>query len=384
LKGSTLTPGTLLWPVGAVFLCSEAGGYLMPLVLEAVTRTYSISEAAAGPVMAMQLAAYAIAAVGLSPWLGKLSPRRGAAFALGLIVAGNLLSASQPLLATLLTGRVLAGLGEGSAAAVATAMLARTADPDRAFARMFTAVVLMTLVIFLGLPTLMAGRDARVLFVGMSAVPLLAIPAIAFLSDRVVLPKNRTVAPGQAMSLPAAVVCAALSLYAIAANAYWVYLERIATSIGMTPATYGKAFAAGSVCALAGPLAAQWLGTRFGRILPLCIGCGLVGGGGWLATHGTTPAVFVLGITTSSAALMFGAPYFLGLASELDPAGRVAAAARGFNAAGAALAPAIAGGILGVTGTYRSIGWTSLVAAVAALGLVLFVAARKPRDSTRP
>jgi MFS family permease len=79
---------------------------------------------------------------------------------------------------------------------------------------------------------------------------------------------------------------------------------------------------------------------------------------------------------------MFGAPYFLGLASELDPAGRVAAAARGFNAAGAALAPAIAGGILGVTGSYRSIGWTSLGAAVAALGLVLFVAARKPRDST--
>jgi MFS family permease len=367
------------WAVGAVFLCGEAGGYLMPLLLEAVTRTYAISEAAAGPVMGLQLAAFAVAAMGLAPWLGTLSPRRGAALALSLITVGNLTSASQPLVAALVAGRVITGLGEGAAAAVATAILARTASPDRAFARVFTAVVLMALLIFLCLPGLMIGQDARVLFVGMSLAPVLAVPAIALLSDRVDVVPHRASGGAGVVSVPALLVCLALALFSISANAYYVYIERIATGIGMTPSEFGNAFAVGAVFALVGPLAAQWLGTRHGRVLPLSIGCALVGGGGFLATHAAAPLTLVIGITVSSAALMFGAPYFLGFASELDRAGRIAAAARGFHATGSALAPAVAGGMLGMTGAYTSIGWMSLATAATAFGLVAFVASRLRR-----
>ena len=77
-------------------------------------------------------------------------------------------------------------------------------------------------------------------------------------------------------------------------------------------------------------------------------------------------------------ALLFGMPYLLGLAAEVDPTGRVAGAGRGFNNIGSALAPALAGAVLGLTGAYTSIGWTSVVAAAAAFGLVLLVARRLP------
>jgi MFS family permease len=369
------------WAVATIFLCGEAGGYLMPLLLESVVLTYRISEAAAGPVMAVQLAAFAMAAVGLSPWLAKLSPRRGAALALCLITLGNLASAWQPWVSTLVMGRVLTGLGEGAAGAIAAGALARTRDPDRAFARVFGAAVVLALLIFLLLPNLMAGKDARVLFVAVALVPLLAIPALAFLSDRVVRIQDRPSGRAGAASVPAIVVCVSLALFSISANAYYVYLERIATSIGMTPTTIGNAFAAGTVFALTGPLAAQWLGTRRGRVVPLSIACALVGGGGFLATHAATPVAMVAGMAVSSAALMFGAPYFLGFAAELDPAGRIAAAARGFHVGGAALAPALAGGILGLTGAYTSIGWMSLVAAAAAFALVMLATAAA---SSRP
>jgi len=383
VPGSPLADDSPAWAVAAIFLCGEAGGYLMPLLLESVAQTYRISEAAAGPVMGAQLAAFAIAAVGLSPWLARLSPRRGATLALCLIILGNLLSASQPWVSLLVTGRVLTGFGEGAVGAIATAVLARTQDPDRAFARVFAAAVVLALLIFLCLPGLMAGRDARVLFIAISLVPLFAIPAVAFLSDRVAAMPDRPSGRPGATSVPAIVVCVALALFSISANAYYVYLERIATGIGMTPATIGNAFAAGTVFALAGPLAAQWLGTRRGRILPLSIACALVGGGGFLATHAVTPLAMVAGMAVSSAALMFGAPYFLGFAAELDPAGRIAAAARGFHVAGAAFAPALAGGILGLTGAYASIGWMSLVAAAAALVLVMLAtAAASNRTST--
>jgi hypothetical protein len=38
----------------------------------------------------------------------------------------------------------------------------------------------------------------------------------------------------------------------------------------------------------------------------------------------------------------------------------------------------LAGAVLGLTGAYTSIGWTSVVAAAAAFGLVLLVARRLP------
>ncbi|MFM7275906.1 MAG: hypothetical protein ACKO4A_19025, partial [Gammaproteobacteria bacterium] len=175
------------------------------------------------------------------------------------------------------------------------------------------------------------------------------------------------------VSIPALMVCVALALFSVSANAYWVYLERIATGIGMTPTEYGRTFAAAAVFALAGPMAAHWLGANRGRVIPLFIACALVGGAGFIATHAQGSLALVTGVTVSSAALMFGIPYFLGLAADLDPAGRIAASARGFHAGGSAVAPAAAGGILGLTGAYTSIGWISLVTAGVSLVLVLSV-----------
>lgn len=316
------TSPSALWPVGVVFLCAEAGGYLMPLLLGPMAATYAIGEAFAGVIMAIQLGSFAVAAIGLSPWL-------------------------------------------------ATAAIARTADPDRAFARVFIAVVLMTLAFFLLLPSVMAGQDARLLFLGIACLPLLALPALPALSNHTAVVQSALTQRAGPLSLQSALICGAIALYSVAANAYWVYLERIATNIGMTPAAYGQAFAAGSVLALVGPVAAERLGTRAGRLPPLVLSCVLLGSSGWLATHATTPALFVLGISISSAALLFGMPYLLGLAAMIDRTGRVAGASRGFNNIGSAMAPALAGGILGITGAYSSIGWTSVIAATAALGLVL-------------
>lgn len=366
-----------LWPSGVVFLCAEAGGYLMPLLLAPVARTYAIGEPAAGLVMAAQLGAFALAAIGLSPWLATLSPRRGAMLALVMIAGGNLLSAVQPLVSTLVGGRILAGLGEGLAAAVATAAIARAADPDRAFARVFIAVVLMSLAFFLLLPSVMAGQDARLLFLCMTAPLLLALPAVAALADRVELAQPPLPTARVALSWRAASLSGAIALFSVSANAYWVYLERIASGIGMSPAEYGRAFAIGAVCALVGPAAAERLGTRAGRLLPLTLAAVLLAGGGWLSTHSTTAFGLLAGISASSAALLFGSPYLLGLAAQVDPGGRVAGAGRGFNNIGAALAPALAGAVLGLTGAYSSIGWTAVGAAAASLLLVL-VCARPP------
>lgn len=369
---------SVLWPAGIVFLTGEAGNYVAPLVVAPVARSFALSEALIAPIIGGQLAAYAVSAVVVSPWLASISPRRGLAMALALIASGNLASAFATGVAGLTMGRLTAGFGEGAAVAVATAVLSRTEDPDRAFAYVFLAVVLMSLAIFLGLSEPMAGMDAKSIYLLMTAIPALACFAFLTLPGDAPSRVNRLKV---SWSMPALLLCAAVTLFAISANSYWVYLERIASSMGMTPASYGKAFAIGAVSALAGPLAARYLGLRLGRSLPLSVGCVLVGIGGWLAAQGLGPLPFVAGVTLSSAALMFASPYFLGLAAEVDPSGGVAGRARGFNAFGAALAPIISGAVLGWSGTYRSIGWAAVMSAAAALMLLLFITRQAPAAS---
>lgn len=373
--------GLSLWPAGAIFLVGEAGGYLLPLVVGPMAHTYGISEGAVGLVVALQLGMFSLAAIALAPRLRRFDPRSTGLFALALVVAGNLLSASDLSLAALLSGRTVAGLGEGIAEAVGAGLVAQAYDADRAFARVFVAVVVMAIIFYLGLPELIVGLDARQLFVGMAAIPLLALPLILRLQASRPAPSATPAAVGGRLAVPALLLCAALTLYSIAANAAWFYLERIATSIGLSPASFGQLISVGAVVALVGPLLAQWLGTRFGRVLPLALACCIVGAGGWLATHGATALPYIIGFTASSTAMMFGHPYFMGLAVELDPQGRVAAAARGFNGLGSTLAPAVAGGVLAMTGSYRGIGWASALAA--ALSLLLVLAARAMRAASR-
>jgi predicted MFS family arabinose efflux permease len=370
-----------LWSAGAIFLVGEAGGYLLPLVVGPVARTYAISEGAVGLVVALQLGMFSLAAIALAPRLMRFDPRRTGLFALALVVAGNLLSASDLSLAALLGGRAVAGLGEGIAEAVGAGLVAQAQDADRAFARVFVAVVVMAIIFYLGLPELIVGLDARQLFLGMAAIPLLALPLVLRLQGSLPAPGAAPATVGGRLAVPALMLCAALTLYSISANAAWFYLERIATSIGLSPASFGRLISAAAVVALVGPLLAQWLGTRFGRVLPLSFACCIVGAGGWLATHGTTALPYIIGFAASSTAMMFGHPYFMGLAVEIDPLGRVAAAARGFNGLGSTLAPAVAGGVLTATGSYRGIGWASVLAA--ALSLALVLAARAMRADNR-
>lgn len=363
-----------------LLLFGEFGGYVLPLLVEPVSRTYGISESAVGFVFALHLGGYATAAIMLAPWLRRIPPRRAALASVACVVAGNLLSAGGASIAVLVAGRVVVGLGEGVAAATACALLARAADPHRAFARAFAAVVAMTIVIYIALPALFAGSNARHALAALALAPLVWLPLLVGL-PREALPEPETAATRAAVppAAPALLVCAAVTSCSIAANAPWIYLERIAAAMHMDAATFGSMVALAAVLAVAGPLAAWRLGDRGGRVRPIAIGCALVAGGGVVATHSPWPLPYALGFAASSAALLFVTPLMLGLAARVDATGRAAGAARGFNALGSTLAPAIAGLVVGATGGYRAIGWVSLAAAALAVTLVALAVAMHAR-----
>lgn len=362
----------MLWRAGALLMLGEFGGYLLPLLLEPISRTFGIDESTVGLVFAVHLGAYAFAAIAVAPWLGRVPSRRIALLCCGLVVAGNLLSASSTLLTTLVAGRIVTGLGEGLAAATAAALLARTADPSRAFARAFVAVVVMTVAIYVLLPPFFAGADARYLLALLALAPVVWLPALATLPRGA----STTLAPvttrtGGSLGVPAVLVCVAATTVSIAGNAPWVYLERIAAALRMDPVTFGWMVSLSAVLAIAGPLAAWALGDRSRATGPIAAGCVLVAGGAFLATHAPAPFPYAFGFAISSAALLFVTPAMLSLAARVDLTGRAAGAARGFHALGSTLAPAIAGFVVGSTGGYRAIGWVSLAMGVLAIALLV-------------
>lgn len=374
----------MLWRGGALLLLGEFGGYVLPLLLEPISRTYGIGESATGFVFALHLGGYAAAAIALAPWLRRIAPRRAAIVSVACIVAGNLLSAASPSLAALVAGRIVVGLGEGAAAATASALIARAGDPHRAFARAFAAVVVMTIVIYGLLPPLFAGSNARHALAALALAPLVWLPLLLALPRealRDVEPLTAAAASDARPGVAALLVCAAVTSCSIAANAPWVYLERIAAAMHMDAATFGRMISLAAVLAVVGPLAAWRLGDRGGRVLPVAIGCALVAGGAFVATHSPWPLPYSLGFAVSSAALLFVTPLMLALAARIDLSGRAAGAARGFNALGSTLAPAIAGLVVGATGGYRAIGWVSVAAAALAVALVALAVALHARPA---
>ncbi|WP_219895028.1 hypothetical protein [Aquisediminimonas profunda] len=93
----------------------------------------------------------------------------------------------------------------------------------------------------------------------------------------------------------------------------------------------------------------------------------------WLA-HTGSPTELSLGIMAASFCLVFGMPFLLGLAAELDPSGRLATCVRGYTGLGNTITPGLAGILLLAGGDFGSIGWTALICCIIAAGLILPIA----------
>jgi predicted MFS family arabinose efflux permease len=363
---------------------SELGIFVMPLLVGGLGAAYGVAEGHVGYVVTAQLASLSLVSLGLAPLAHRLDRRMLGVGGIAVLVAGNLLSAAGAGFTHLVVARAFTGFGEGALQAVMAATAAGTRAPDRTFSIITLGIVVMSVSVFLGLPPLIDGRDPRAVFVLMGLLAALMLPVMLALPRRA---PAATVAAGGASPrvwspLPVAALLG-LMLFSIAGNVAWFYVERIGHHLGLSMAQSGRALAIASVVSLAGPLLAHQLSSRFGRTMPLVAAYAVVGGGSLCLTLTDSGAVFTLSISLASAALMFGMPCHMGLLSVMDPAGRLAAAARGFMAVGITLSPAIAGSLVLLDGAYARIGIIALAAAAAGLALVMPAVTRADRIARR-
>ena len=103
----------------------------------------------------------------------------------------------------------------------------------------------------------------------------------------------------------------------------WMFAERKAAAIGMSPDARGLVLAATNVIGMAGSLIANRVGLRIGRSIPLSLGGLTLAGSYYVVGAATAPQIYTTAMIVYGVAYYFILPYIVRLAADLDREGRV-------------------------------------------------------------
>jgi predicted MFS family arabinose efflux permease len=326
----------------------------------------------AGLIGSAELLIVALSAFAISAKV-RVLPRRKVALLGGVIaVVGHSLSLLTNSIEALVICRAVAGIGAGMALAIGNACLAASHDPSKSYGQvmMLLATVTGGVVVSLGYITEIwsyygvFGTQAIV-------VALMLIP-MSFLPEGDETHPEDDVSRGKVPKLPAVLIVVGILLWHFCDNSIWGFSERIGNKIGMEPDAIGWLLGGGLFIGVIGGLIASSIGTRYGRIWPVCVGvviamtCISV-----ITSTGSIPT-YTASILTYIVSFMFISSYIYGLAGELDHHGRVMATASGAGNIGVALAPYISGGLIAGVG-YEAMGKVviSMLLVVMALSVVV-------------
>jgi predicted MFS family arabinose efflux permease len=340
-------PLPMVAAVIAASLVSLLGLNTMPLWIGPLMADFAMGEEAAGLLGSVETGAMFLASVAVAGAMARWSRSRTALAGVALAIAGHAYSATTDVYSELVVGRFMAGTGEGLLMAAGSAAVAASFDPDRLFAR-------ITFVSgFVAAPILFALPRATGPYGPAGAFVVLALVSAAFAVFLFWLPPARAVeeqmptlrsAPNFWLALP---IMLSLFVLETGQGAVWAFTAPVGEAAGLSPEAVGNTLSVTTVVGLSGAAFAMWLGTRYGRMLPLIVGIALNVGASLGLLLIREPFAFVAFNLLWVVAFLFVTPYIMGALAALDDLGRWAAAGAGFYTLGDALAPWTGGLALG-------------------------------------
>ena len=327
----------------------------MPYLIGSVADGMGLGLDKAGLIGSAELLIVALSSFAITAKV-RVLPRRKTAMAGGVIaIAGHSLSLLTNSIEALLVCRAIAGVGAGMALAIGNACLAAAHDPSKAYGQvmMLLASVGAGIIVALGYITeswsYYGVFGAQAVVVALMLIPMMMLP------EEDEAKAEDDLSHGQVPMLPATMIVIGIVMWHFCDNSIWGFSERIATNIGMKPEVIGWLLGAGLLVGVIGGFIASSIGTRYGRIWPVCVGIAVAVGCVSVITSTTSIAIYSAGILTYITSFMFISSYVYGLAGELDHHGRVMAAASGAGNLGVALAPFLSGKVIASAG-YETMG----------------------------
>ncbi len=327
----------------------------MPYLIGSIADGMGLGVDQAGLIGSAELLIVALSAFAVSARV-RILPRRKVALLGGVIaVTGHALSLLTNSIETLVVCRALAGVGAGMALAIGNACLAASHDPSKAYGQVMMLLATVTAGVIVSLGYITETWSYYGVFGTQAVVVALMLIPMSFLPERDETRPEDDVTHGKIPMLPAAMIVLGIVMWHFCDNSIWGFSERIATKIGMKPDVIGWLLGAGLFVGVLGGFIASSIGTRYGRIWPVCVGIGIAVTCIAVITSTGVISVYTTSILSYIVCFMFISSYIYGLAGELDHHGRVMAAASGAGNLGVALAPFLSGKLIATAG-YEAMG----------------------------
>ena len=264
----------------------------------------------------------------------------------GLLIALSLIEIGTSWISTyglMLGWRFLAGTVGWLALGIGFAVLARLANPDRAFGSLlFIQFCIGTLVIYLLQPFEEILGDYAVFFIMASflifgLIFLIFLPQLSLNNTK----KKQNTAASENRKDPFLLMMAIL-VYQIAASAIWAYVGVIGLSANISAEDSSLYIATTGMLGLVGALLPIISGNRIGRIIPIALGVSLSVAGTIMLIYSYEIIFYVMGM----ALLFFSWPavqsYLLAVSAEIDASGRLSTIAAVISSIGLATGPLMA------------------------------------------
>ena len=329
----------------AIISCGYLSMATMPYLIGSLVAEWGMDEKIAGLIGTLELAATAGVAILVSPRMHRLPRRRMAIWGMAIACTSHLLSTMEFGLAVMIMFRILAGAGAGFALAAGNAIIAGSADPTKAYARMIVlyAIVMPIYLVITG--TAVAHWGAAGAY-GMEALWILIAFPLIFLMPKEDKAKDHEKLFGDRPPWALGILgIIAVFLWHTSDTSVYGFSERVAASVGFNPAETGWVLGAAAMTGGIGAFLASILGDRFGHAKPIVIGGALYILCCSALTSAQSVNAYIVAQISYTLCYTFTAPYIYGVVGNLDRYGRVLVAASAGGLIGAAIAPYLAGSL---------------------------------------
>lgn len=374
-KPTAVIAALLLGCVGVFAIMAQ------PILVEVLVNSAGLDRGVAGTITALEALGTALGPVLALWWMPRISWRLAAIGALLVVIGGNVISSTQSDPAVLMGLRFLVGLlGEGTAFALAIAIVGGTTQKDRNFAFLIASQVTLGVLFFLVLPL---PRDAAVagVMLPLAGLGLVAMLTTAWIPQRGTGGSHHAGGGGAgASSAPAVAALGVMLVWCTGLGAVWAFIKLVGVELTCAgcdqPArdaaavAVGQALGLSTAIAVIGAFVAAALADRFGRILPVTVAL-LVQFTMVLLLQGEmTWLRFAVTAATFQAFWNLTGPYVMGTIALGDGRGRVSVLIPTAQIGGFFLGPLIVGRFLS-EGSYSAV--NAVGATCILLALVLFI-----------
>ncbi|HWG70609.1 MAG TPA: MFS transporter [Steroidobacteraceae bacterium] len=377
--------------------CAEALAHAplnsLPFEVGAIRDALHLSASTTGMLATLELGAYAVTNIIVSPFIHRLPIRRFA-----------LVGGSVALLATFLTGftdnivvfgiaRALAGAGFGCILGAASAAGAAALVPERAYSVGMGVSIIFGIMI----PQILAhsmrfmniGPFALLphsgVFLGIACITAPLIPTMLFLPERTANPLERQIVdPAMRPSRHAVVAAIAVMIFfSVAVFSMYTFIEREGSALGMDTVQVANMLSVAVGLGIMGTVASTWLGCRAGLTIPLVAGLAVQGISCLVTAMCTSSSQLWLVSIINMATWYFVFPYIMGLGAALDRSGRLPTAVGAAYVVGSSVAAPLAGFFVD-RGSFLGIGLLSLLLCAASGTFALCVSRMSSTRTAMP